>query len=226
MLEEFEKNIGYTFKNKTLLAEALTHPSTAQKRADGTKFNYERLELLGDSVLSTIITEYLLIHHRMENEGELSKRRALLVSTETLYKIAKEKVHLDKYIIISKGEETSDGRTRTSNLENCMEAVIGAMFLDSSFERAKQFVIDLWKDVEVQVIDVPKPPKMELQEWTQEYLKILPEYKITEIKNGNNSIFKCELALEGFNTVHTEGTNKKSAEKQAALEMLQQIKNK
>ncbi|MDR2748334.1 MAG: ribonuclease III, partial [Bifidobacteriaceae bacterium] len=188
MFEELCGYLNYTFRDTNLLREALTHPSTSKKGKNGTKFNYERFEFLGDSILSSVIVEYLIKNHEFENEGDLSKRKAFLVSAKTICKIAKEKVFLDKFILISEGERNDGGATKTSNLENCMEAVIGAIFLDSDFNTVKKVILDLWLDLDAEFKEAPQSPKMRLQEWSQKYLKILPQYTLvdeTSDKNGN-----------------------------------------
>jgi ribonuclease III len=182
-------NLKYVFKNEGLLEEALTHPSVLKTKNNGTRFNYEKLEFLGDAILSAVVSEYLVKNHQYENEGDLSKRKAFLVSADTIYKIAKDKVRLDEFIIMSDGEENSGGRKKISNLEDCMEAVIGAIFLDSNFETVKGVILNLWPDVDSSLSEVPQPPKMELQEWSQKHLKRLPQYEVVKEINKKVVLF-------------------------------------
>jgi ribonuclease-3 len=124
---QFCEKISYHFKNKDLLQEALTHPSIGNK---STVKNYQRLEFLGDKVLSLIIGEFLIEKYPNEMEGPLSKRQAALVSGETLTEVALI-VGLEEVLLISHGEQKLGGKTNKRNLENALEALIGAIYIDS-----------------------------------------------------------------------------------------------
>ncbi|MDR0571440.1 MAG: ribonuclease III [Rickettsiales bacterium] len=220
-------NLNYTFKNEKLLEEALTHPSLSKKKKNGTKFNYEKLEFLGDAILSSIISDYLVKNHQYENEGNLSKRKAFLVSANIIYKIAKEKVFLDRFIMMSEGEKKNGGATKISNLENCMEAIIGAIFLDSDFETVRHVVLGLWLDIDSNLSEAPQSPKMRLQEWSQKHLKTLPQYKlIDEIKEKDSNIFTMRLELDNLNSFNANGKSKKEAEKKAAEMALEYLEER
>jgi ribonuclease-3 len=226
MFNELCINLNYTFKNTRLLKEALTHPSTSIKLKNGLKFNYERLEFLGDSILSSVIAEYLVKNHKFENEGDLSKRKAFLVSSRTIYKIAKEKLFLDKFIIMSEGEKNSGGAEKINNLENCLEAIIGAIFLDSDFSAVKNIVLNLWLNLDSLLEKAPQSPKMKLQEWSQKYLKILPKYiLVDEVVKKNSNVFVIRIELENFKTFETSGNSKKETEEKLANMMLEYIEN-
>lgn len=217
--------LNYKFNNLNYLKEALTHPSL--KKNNKIQISYERLELLGDSILSAVITEYLINTYKDEDEGKLSKRKNFLVSKEALSQIAINKLNLGEYILLSKGEYLSGGKTNINNLENCLEAIIGAIFLDSNYEKIKKVVLNLWVDyISDCTQSVPKFPKMELQEWSQEFLKILPTYITTEenFDNKNNLVFKTKLILPNFYNVEANGLSKKESEKKAAEKMLEYVK--
>lgn len=223
MFEKLEKILNYNFRNKSLLQEALTHPSMSfnQKHI----FNNERLEFLGDNVLSLVIGEYLFKTFPNEEEGKLSNKKHFLVSKEVLSNIAKE-INLGNYLILSNGEESTHGRENINNLENAMEAVIGAVFLDSSFETAKNMILKLWEKLLKSHIE--KDSKTALQELTQKKFKCLPEYKLikTEIINKLD-IFTIELSINGYKEKLTmNGTNIKNIEKELAKEMLLKLKKK
>lgn len=223
-MNKLEEKINYYFKNKLLLEEALTHPSTNRKNRNGTQFNYEKLEFLGDSILSSIIAEYLIKHNKIDNEGDLSKKKAYFVSTIVLSKIAKDELCLNKYIIMSNGEEKTGGRNRVSNLENSLEAIIGAIFVDSNFDTAKEIVLKLWQKTFKE--NIHKSQKMELQELTQKYYKVLPNYNTKEIKNleTNESSFICELTIQNTDfMVIGSGKTKKEAEEKSAEKMVKKI---
>ena len=221
MYSDLENLLSYNFKNKNLLLEALTHPSMSfnQKKI----FNYERLEFLGDSVLSTAISEYIFNKFKTANEGTLSKKRSILVSKDTLSKIAK-KINLGKYIILTKGEENGGGRDNINNLENCMEAIIGAIFLDSSFIEIKKVIYKLWNNF----FDTNEEYsyKTLLQEWSQKHIKELPQYileKTTLI--DKREIFTVRLKVKGFEDMVEDGYNIKNIEKDLAKKMLEKIKS-
>lgn len=222
-MTEIEKNLDYLFKNKELLKEALTHPSMSFNQKN--RFNNQRLEFLGDAILSTIITEYLFSHFPQETEGLLSNKKHFLVSGETLVKVA-NKINLGKFLILTKGEETTAGRKNLNNLENAMEAIIGAIYLDSNFENIKNIILTLWKDILEDDLQ-NKNPKTELQEWTQKYLQVLPIYKIEKMEIINKlETFTIKVEVENLAELIQTGHNIKEIEKELAKKMLKIIQNK
>lgn len=219
MFEKLEKIIGYNFREKKLLEEALTHPSTSQYR-NQRRFNYERLEFLGDSVLSCIIINYLIKRYRNETEGQLSKRKAFLVSKQTISSIAKG-LSIGDFMILSKGEEQCGGRDNINNLENVLEAIIGAIFLDSDFLTTQKFVLEIWSRFDEWTDDIPIDPKTELQEWTQKKFKTLPVYKLLD---SSTDLFTIELTIPDYKTITCMGTSIKETEFNLAKMMLENIK--
>ena len=143
-LIEVEKLIGIEFENKGVLITALTHSSYANQFKD-VKYN-ERLEFLGDSVLQLCVTKYLFNNYKDKSEGELTKIRALVVCENSLHKVSKN-LSLGKYIRMSKGEELTGGRERTSIQADALEAVIAAVYLDKGIEVANDFILRNFKDV-------------------------------------------------------------------------------
>ena len=138
-LKELEKKIGYTFRNKALFRQALTHSSYANEhKHEGLKDN-ERLEFLGDAVLEIISSEFLFHNYPEMAEGEMTKLRASIVCEPTLAMCAKE-IGLEKHLLLGKGEEHTGGRFRNSIISDAMEALIGAIYLDGGFANAKEFV--------------------------------------------------------------------------------------
>lgn len=223
MFKELEIKLNYLFKNKKLLEEALTHPSMSYNKKLK-HFNYEKLEFLGDSILSMIVNEYLFKTHIQETEGELSKRKAFLVSKDTLYKISKD-IDIGKFIIMTTGEEQCGGRENINNLENVLEAIIGAMYLDGGFEIVKSFILSNWTKFDKEKIRAPKDPKTELQEIVQKKFKVLPEYRLvkTEI-NENKETFCVSLTIPKYEPIKLSGYNIKQIEKELAKTMLSVIK--
>ena len=219
----FEK-ISHFFKNENLLEEALTHPSLSKE--DKTKPNYQRLEFLGDKILSLVIAEFLMKKYPNEKEGDLSKRQAFLISGETLAQIALE-VGLENVIKVSRGEKTMGGRTNKRNLENVLEALIGAIYLDSNYEAAKNFIMKFWHDYLEKNSSPPKDPVSELQELVQTKSKKLPEYILTKSGGSDHDpTFLAEVKIsyldESFSAF---GKSKKEAQKNVAIEALKKISN-
>jgi len=138
--EEFEKKINYSFKNKNLLKCALTHKTYAFEAKNPIEFN-ERLELLGDSILSFMVAEQLYKGNRYFSEGELTRRRAIFVNNKFLGKKAKE-LDLGKFILLGKGEKNQNGHKNPTNLANALEALIGAVYLDSNIKTVRNFILN------------------------------------------------------------------------------------
>lgn len=212
---------GYKFNNPLLLKESLTHPSLCLKGKEIS--SYERLEFLGDAVLSLIIIEALIKKFPYENEGKLAKRKAGLVSGDTLAKIAYA-LGLGSKIIMSVSEEKLGGRDNPNSLENTLEAVIGAIYLDSDILTVKQIILNLWQGYIEEMKEIPIDPKSQLQEKLQKRGMALPKYELLEQSGpGHKLIFKVSIKVPGFEQVIGEGKSKQQAEKEAALLLLTQI---
>lgn len=140
MVAGLESEIGYTFKNKNLIKEALTHSSYTNEKGENARRNNERLEFLGDSVLSVIVSKHLFLKYPDLPEGELTKVRAALVCEKALFVFAR-KIHLGKYLFLGKGEEKSGGRHRSSINADAFEAVLAAIYLDGGFTAAENHVL-------------------------------------------------------------------------------------
>ncbi|HUR45411.1 MAG TPA: ribonuclease III domain-containing protein, partial [Candidatus Saccharimonadales bacterium] len=138
-LGELQKRLGYTFKDEGLLRLALTHPSIAHEGASHTPHN-QRLEFLGDAVLGMVLAHELFIRFANVDEGPLTKARAQLANSRTLAAMAK-RFGLGEELILSRGEQTSGGRHRTSALGDAFEALLGAIFLDGGFEAVREFIL-------------------------------------------------------------------------------------
>ena len=211
--------LSYSFNNILLLKEALTHPSLSNINSN----NYERLEFLGDSVLSFIISELLMNKFPDEKEGKLAKRKANLVAGEILTQIA-IKVDLGNKIAMAEAEARSGGRENANTLENALEAVIGAIYLDAGFEVLKPIIYDLWQGFLDKMPEVPNDPKSQLQEILQGRGKGLPKYELIEsFGPGHQLTFKIRLQVPGFKEVVAQGKSKQQAEKEAAKLLLDQI---
>ncbi len=214
-LANFCAKIGYNFSNVNLLQEAITHPSVS--KGSTTTSNYERLEFLGDKILSSVIANFLIAKYKNEMEGALSKRLAYLVSGETLSKIALE-VGINEVIIISKGEKNLGGNVNKRNLENSLEALIGAIYLDSSYQEVTRFILEKWSNYLNTNYEPPHDPVSKLQELVQMKTKKLPEYKTQ--KSGGTDHNPTFTAIVKIPSLHlefsAEGKSKKEAQKEVA----------
>lgn len=218
-MENLEKKIGYTFKNKELLKTALTHSSFANEQGGNVKYN-ERLEFLGDSVLGIITAEYLFINHRDFPEGELTKVRSALVCEKALFNFATE-IGLGEYLFLGKGEANTGGRERPSILADAFEALIAAIYLDGGMEQAKAFVLRFIKKAQNEAIEVNTDYKTKLQEIIQKNPEERVEYVIIdETGPDHDKRFIVGVKLNSNIIGKGEGRSKKQAEQLAAKEAL------
>ncbi len=221
-MTEFEKKIGYEFKDKGLLKRALTHSSYGNERK--CKDN-ERLEFLGDSVLGFLTAEYLFKRLKDTPEGMLSKIRASLVCEQSLYDISK-KINLSEYIMLGHGEEMSGGRNRPSVVSDAFEAVLAAMYLDAGLDTAKKWLLEMLDDAFDDAISGTRSRdyKTELQEYLQQELKSRAEYRLASQSGpDHNKHFEIEVVLDGKVLSKAGGSSKKEAEQAAARLALEKL---
>jgi len=224
-LKELYIKINYTFKNEEWVKRALTHPSLSNKKNSYSEkvCNYERLEFLGDAVLSLVISEYLVKTYLKETEGKLSKRRAALVCSECLSQVA-EKLDLGSYIDMSIGEETGGGRMNQHNLENVLEALVGAIYLDGGLIEVEKFIMKNWQCFLDDSEFLPREFKSKLQEWAQKNKKDLPLYTLKKQEGSEHEpVFYVELFVEGLPLIVEKGASKKEAETRCAEVILSKI---
>lgn len=217
-MKALEKRINYSFKNKNLLMEALTHSSFAHEK-NGVHSN-ERMEFLGDAVLSIISAQYLFEKYPDMPEGQLSKLRSSLVCTESLSGFAKE-IDLGAALLLGKGEVNTGGYERPSILENAFEALIAAIYLDGGMEKAREFVTAfLEKALETHNISF-KDYKTMLQEVVQQNPDQSVNYVLlSESGPDHNKCFEIAVRLNSNVIGVGKGKSKKSAEQEAAKEAL------
>lgn len=219
---DFEKNLGGTFKNKKFLLEALTHRSYLNEYSGRGLAHNERLEYLGDAVLELLVTEYLFKKFPDEPEGQLTVLRAALVNYQVLAKVA-DGLHLQDFILMSRGERKDTGRAREVILANAIEAVIGALYLDQGIEKTKTFVE---KYIIKNLNDVLKTKsyrdaKSELQEIIQDKMKITPTYRVLEESGpAHRRTFKMGVFLKEKLITDGTGPSKQEAEIAAAKSAL------
>lgn len=222
--KELEQLLDHSFTNYDLLREALTHPSlTRNEKTTGRAFNYERLEFLGDGVLGMVIAELLIGMYPHENEGALARRQAALVRGETLAKIG-TKLGIGKYVLLAEGEEALGGRNNANTMENALEALIGALYLDGGLEPTKAFILKHWSNAAANTKEPPRDPKTILQEWAQSRGLAIPEYKTVSTKGPSHApMFTIEVQIDGHDPATGTGTSKKAAEKLAARSLYDRI---
>ncbi len=218
-MKDLEMEIGYKFNNKDYLMEALTHSSFANERHKNLNCN-ERLEFLGDAVLSIISADFLFHKYPDMPEGQLSKLRSSLVCTDSLSKFARE-IHLGDYLFLGKGETNTGGADRPSILENAFEALIAAIYLDGGMKCAEQFVLSfLTKAVENHDVSF-KDYKTMLQEIIQQNPSENVNYVLVgESGPDHDKVFEVEVHLNSNVIGKGKGKSKKSAEQAAAKEAL------
>ncbi len=220
-MEVLEKKLGYKFNNKALLENALTHSSYANEARNGYTSN-ERLEFLGDSVLSVIVADYLFKNFKTIPEGELTKLRASLVCEKSLCAFARE-INLGAALLLGRGEEKGGGRERDSILADAFEAVLAAMYLDGGMDVAREYILGFVKaELENKNDEIFKDYKTALQEIIQRN----PEESVTytlksESGPDHDKIFEVEVHLNSNVIGVGKGRNKKQAEQMAAKQALE-----
>ena len=225
MMEDLEKALGYQFKNREILHTALTHKSYYEGTQQGT-VNNEKLEFLGDSVINLVVTEHLFRHMKHMNEGELSKLKAHMVSSEFLFDIARS-MGLENHVLLGKGEEKNNGRSNKKIIASLLEAVVGAVFLDSNLKAAAATIVPhingFFKNIEERQVKV-NDYKSELQEIVQKHRNILPVYEIVEESGKSpNMSFTAAVFLESDEMARGSGKSKRQAEQDAARNALKKI---
>lgn len=219
-MKDLQRLIGYKFKNENLLYEALSHSSFANENKKTRRSN-ERLEFLGDSVLSIAVSDYIFKHFTHIPEGELTKLRASLVCENALFEFSK-RIKLGEHIFLGKGEEMTGGRERPSIVSDAFEAVIAAIYLDGGMEKAREYVLSfIPKDITPVGGKAFHDYKTELQEVIQRN----PEEKIEYFLKGesgpdHDKHFDVQVLLNGMVIGEGSGKSKKNAEQAAAREAL------
>jgi ribonuclease-3 len=215
-----EKRLGYSFENKQLIIEALTHKSHKKP------YNNERLEFLGDAVLDLIVGEFLFTEFPEEAEGVLSKIRASLVNESGFTKLAK-KLDLGEHIYLSPAEESNEGRNKPSLLSNAFEAVIGAIYLEAGLGECQKITIALLKETypKIDLNTLSKDYKTALQELTQATHGVTPTYTQLDAKGPDHKKeFEIGVSLDGREIARAWGKSKKEAQQKAAKIALKKLK--
>ena len=217
-LSILEKEISYKFKDKTLLKRAVTHKSYNKQDSN------ENLEFLGDRVLGLVISEKLLIDKPSKQEGSLDKMLSSLVDRNACHEIAKN-ISLGDFILLGQTEKSSFGNKKKSILSDSCEALLGAIYLDSSFAQVRKVILTLWKtkfdNIAEDIIDA----KSMLQEWTLKKYKTLPKYKtISKTGPDHNPEFKIQVEFMNYEKAIGTSSSIKESEKKAALDFIEKNK--
>jgi len=216
-IKNFEKIIKYTFKNKSLLSQSLTHKSFNNIS------NNEKLEFLGDRVLGLIISQKLLEKFPSEKEGTIDKKFANLVNKKTCSSIAR-KLNLKKYLYLSKSHKDLD-RSANKIISDCLEAIVGAIYLDGGLKAAEKFILNFWHSYLDKSIITLIDSKTQLQEYSLKKFKELPKYVFFK-KTGpqHQPVFKTEVQIPNSKKLLGTGSSKKKAQQNAAFKLLKILK--
>jgi len=218
MNDELGRKLGYQFNNSHLLTVALTHRSHGEE-------NNERLEFFGDSVVNFVVTEALFHQFPKASEGDLSRWRATLVNRDTLGALGKQ-FELGRYMHLGLGELKSGGHDRMSIISCTMEAIIGAIYLDSNFDTARECILRWYQPLLLSLTHASshKDPKTQLQEYLQSRHLPLPVYEVASLEGeAHQQIFVVSCVVQD-KKVLGKGTSRRRAEQEAAENMLEVIK--
>jgi len=214
----FQKSARCKFKNIYLLDKAFHHRSFSNEHSDSS-VNNERLEFLGDSVLGMVIAAELYLAHPDKAEGDLAKMKAAVVSEDSLFPIALS-LNIDKYLMLGHGEEVSGGRRKKALLADALEALIGALYLDSGFKTVQRFVLDIIAP-QMHLVEQNKHQykdyKSLLQEYVQKRYRIIPKYLLVGTTGPDHDrIFQVKVMINEMEYGPAGGKSKKEAEQAAA----------
>ena len=224
-LAALQTRLGYLFRDEARLRLALTHPSIAHEQGAPVQHN-QRLEFLGDAVLQLALTRELFEKFRDVNEGPLTKARAKLVNRRTLA-LHGRALGLGEHLILSRGEEISGGRERSSTLADAYEAVVGAIFMDGGYNVAREFILREFGAAfgSLDVIPILENPKGELQELLQARSPEAPQYHVVSTTGPDHDrVFECTVHHAGAELARGSGKSKKTAESEAALAALKKLR--
>lgn len=224
--EAFAERLGLPIHDLDLLEQALVHSSWLHEHRDHVRGHNERLEFLGDAVVSLAVSGALFERHPDDDEGMLSARRASIVSASGLARLA-ARLDLGRHLLLGEGEAARGGRRRPSLLAQSFEAVAGAVYLDQGWEVTRRWIVDL-AALEL-TADSPivalKSPKSRLQEWTQRRTGGRPQYRVLEaLGPDHDKLFRIEVRVEGRVLGRGEGSSRRIAETQAAAQALEVLR--
>jgi len=228
-LEPLERRIGYRFRDRGLLAHALTHRSRVHEDASGGVFDNESMEFLGDSVLGFVVADMLFREFPQHNEGQKSKLKASLVSSASLARFGSQ-LDLGEFLILGRGEEKTGGRFKQAIIADCYEALIAAVYLDGGIDAARRFIETQFAELIEEARRTGAEAaftddwKSALQEWLQSRGRGLPAYRLAEeLGPAHRRRFVVEVVVEGEAVARAEGKSKKEAAQAAARAALEKL---
>lgn len=217
-LEKLQELLNVRFTDTTVLLSAITHRSYLNEHREATWDHNERLEFLGDAVLELVVTDYLFNKYTDKPEGELTAVRAALVNTVSL-SAASEKLGINEYLLMSKGEAKDVGRARQYILANAFEACIGAIYIDQGYDAAKEFIAGRLFDLTDDIINkrLWQDAKSRFQELAQEHESVTPRYEtLKQDGPDHDRVFTVGVYLKNDLVAEGDGRSKQEAEQQAA----------
>ena len=215
-LANFQKKVGINFHNQKLLTKCFTHKS--YNPID----NNEKLEFLGDRVLGLIISQNLLKFFPKDKEGDLDKKLASLVNKNQCAKIAKD-INLQDYILIKNSKNNPNIENKV--LSDCLESVIGCIYLDQGLDIAEKFIIKNWRKYLNKSLITERDSKTRLQEYSLKHYKLLPIYKLLDNKGPRHKpLIKVSVKIKDSKNITATGNSKKEAEQKAAKKLLTSLK--
>jgi len=213
-ISELENILDYKFKDQSLLKQSIIHKSFNNSN------NNEKLEFLGDRVLGLIISKKLIEIYPKEKEGIIDKKYANLVNKKTCTKIASD-LELKKFMLLGTSQKSSQ-RSADKILSDCLEAIIGAIYLDNGIKSAEKFILKFWKKFLEDSVTTLIDPKTKLQEYSLKNFKELPKYTFYKKRGPEHSpIFKTDVQIPNSKKIIGIGTSKKNAQQNAAKKLLQ-----
>ena len=216
-IKELEKIIKYSFKDSSLLNKSLTHKSFDNIN------NNEKLEFLGDRVLGLIISQKLLEKFPEEKEGIIDKKFANLVNKKTCSSIAK-KLNLKKFLFVSASHKNLE-RSADKIVSDCLEAIVGAIYLDNGLKSAQKFILNFWESYLDKSIITLIDSKTQLQEYSLKKFKELPKYTFQKrVGPQHEPLFKTEVQIPNSKKTHGTGSSKKNAQQSAAAKLIKILK--
>jgi ribonuclease-3 len=224
----FAERLGLPVRDLGLLEQALVHSSWLHEHRESARGHNERLEFLGDAVVSLAMSEALYARHPDDDEGLLSARRAGIVSATGLARLA-TRLDLGRHLLLGEGEAARDGRRRPTLLSQSFEAIAGAIYLDLGWERTRDWLVALAApelDADPPIVAL-KSPKSRLQEWTQRTTGGRPQYRVLEaLGPDHEKLFRIEVRVDGEVLGHGEGPSRRIAETEAAARALDRLRER
>jgi ribonuclease III len=221
------ERLGLPIRDRDLLAQALVHSSWLHEHPESARGHNERLEFLGDAVVNLAVSEALFRRHPLDDEGVLSARRAAIVSTPGLARLA-ARLDLGSFLLLGEGEAQRGGRRRPSLLASGFEALAGAIYLDQGFDVVRDWLVELAAPELLQdgPIIALKSPKSRLQEFTQRHSGGRPSYRLVDVTGPDHEkTFRVEVQVDGQPLGIGEGPSRRVAETAAAAEALEHLRS-